>query len=408
MFLIFRALVIAFRSLSFSWLRTSLSIAAMAGGVATIIVMSAVGRGSQEAIHEAIAKMGTNLIMISAGRAAVVGDRKRQEKNLTTLRPRDLKVLLEEIPEIRRLAPIFSKKSSVRYLSTAASTLVLGTTPVYLKIRNQRVAQGRFFEQDEERGALRVAIIGVKVRDNLFGKDIDPIGETIRVNRVLFRVIGVLEEQGASTSGHDEDNVVLIPLRTALRRVFNVVHLTKILVEAEREDDIELIVEKADSILRRLHHIHEGESSDVVISSQAEILATSRDASRRLQWMINIASFLTLLIGGLGIFAVMTIGLQHRKNEIGLRRAIGATHRDILYQFIFEAFLLALIGGVLGFILSLMVGFLLQNLFQMSLSFSLPHILLAESLTFIVGLIAGSIPAWKASQIPPVEALRSS
>jgi len=402
-----RAPQAAFRALSFSPARTLLTIGAISAGVATIIIMAAVGRGARDAVAAEIARMGTNLIMVTAGKMGVVAGRKRQLKEMTTLTRQDAEAIERSFPNALRVVPLKSGKVTLTHMGFSPKAALVGTTSHYPAIRNTGLSSGYFFETADELGALKVAVLGLTALRNLYPPGMDPIGTTIRVNRIPFKVIGVMEERGASISGDDEDNQIFIPLKTALRRVFNAFHINTILVQAKREDQMEGLTKGISGLLRRRHRLRGRRPNDFTIESQTELLRTREKVSARFSFMIAGASVITLFVGGLGIFAMMTIGVRRRRIEIGLRRALGATRGDILRQFLLEAVYMALCGAIAGTLIAFLVGLFIARYTGWPLSHSLWAIGIAEALALFMGVGAGVYPSWRASRIEPAEALSS-
>lgn len=398
----------AFQGLAASLFRTLLTVATLAVGVATLIVMAAVGRGARDALVSEIARMGTNLILVNAGKKEIVAGRQRQMRIVTTLVKKDAQAILDKIPGVRQVAPLKSGKVKVKYGIQANQAGLVGTWAAYQSIRNASLTSGRFFEALENRGALRVAVLGPTVVENLYPRGLDPVGTTLRIGRVPFEVIGVLEKRGMTGAGTDEDNIVVVPLKTALRRVFNHLHVNTILVQAEREGEMAPIAGQTARLLRQRHRLYGARPDDFTIETQTELLEARKEVSDRFQLVVVGASLLTLLVGGIGILAVMMIGIRRRQAEIGLRRALGATRKDILMQFLLEAGYTTLLGAVVGTLLAVVAGQVIVRFTGIPLSHSPWAILAAELLALFMGLGAAIYPAWRASRTEPAAALRPS
>lgn len=334
------------------WRQRRRSILAALGvtvGVAVLVAMVAVGQGAEHAVLQSLRSMGTDLVVVSAGKVVVVAGRPRQTGNVTTLTIQDAEALGEGLPSVQLAAPVQSQKLPLKWRELSTQTSVVGTTPAYLRAKNARVQSGREFDQEELRGALRVAVLGPSVVTNVFG-GASPMGETIRINRIPFEVIGVLEARGLDSLGQDQDDVVLVPVSTALRRLFNLDYVNNVFVQAV-PGQTAAAMDEVREVLRRRHRIRSGKEDDFTLQDQAQALAAELETARSFTLLIAAVSAVALVIGGVGILAVMLIAIRERIREIGLRRAVGATARDVLVQFVLEALLISLAGGFAGLVL---------------------------------------------------------
>jgi putative ABC transport system permease protein len=282
----------------------------------------------------------------------------------------------------------------------------VGTTPAYLSAKNARVRTGRGFEEEELRGALRVAVLGPSIVTNVFG-DASPLGETVRINKIPFEVIGVLEARGLDSLGQDQDDVVLVPVSTGLRRLFNLDHVNNIYVQAAPGQTARAI-EEVREVLRQRHRIRPGKDEDFTLQDQTQALGAEMEAARSFTGLIAAVSAVALLIGGVGILAVMLIAIRERTREIGLRRAVGATARDVLVQFVLEALIISVLGGFVGLGLGVAAGFVASRLGDWPLVISAGSVLLAVGVSTLVGVLFGAYPARRAARLDPTVALRSA
>jgi putative ABC transport system permease protein len=316
-------------------------------GVAAVIIMVAIGQGARQKIIRQIEAMGSNLLVVNAGKAKTFVGRRQTDK-ITTLKLKDSDVILEECPSVRLSAPAQEKAFKVIYGNISTMTKILGTTPDYAIIRNSPVQQGEWFTEEEDRATLRLAVIGSQVRDNLF-EDIDPVGEIIRINNIPFEVVGVLITKGVSTEGSNEDNQIIIPLNTALRRVFNMTFLKNIYIQVREQNRMDDAEREIRSVLRKQHRLERYDRpDDFDIQNQKNVLQARSATSGSFTWLITGLAGISLILGGTGILAVMLLSVRERTSEIGLRMAVGARPKDILTQFLFEAIILGLMGGISG------------------------------------------------------------
>jgi putative ABC transport system permease protein len=385
--------------------RTGLSILGIVIGIAAVVLMVSAGEGSQKRIMDRIRSMGTDLIVVSAGQTRVFGDRKRQIEVVTTLEISDAKAIAEECPSVELAAASQSKKISVRIEAENTNTNVMGMTADGFAVRNLRAARGRLFGEQEDRARQRVAVLGPTVVENLFGGG-DPIGAFIRIGRVQFEVIGVAAPRGIDVSGLDQDDVVLIPLATAMRRVLNVTHLESIFVKARSSSRLREAEEEIRALLRRRHRLGK-KPDDFSIQNQASLIESEREMAGDLILLVGSVAGISLLVGGVGILAVMLISLNERVREIGLRRALGARKADIKVQFLLESTLLSLTGGVLGIVIGVGGALALSAFGAWETLVPWRAIVGAFASSVAIGILFGFYPAVRAAALEPIEALRS-
>src|SRR3990172_4444546 len=285
---------IALHTLGAHKMRTALAVIGIVMGVSAVILMVAIGRGAQAAVMKKIQGLGTNLIIVTAGKVRIVAGRPRQMGNVTTLTTRDAEAVVAEAPSVRRAAPFQSRKFTVKYGESSASTLIAGTTPDFTDIRNFRPVSGRFFTDEEVKGAVRVAVLGRTVVNNLFEGG-NPVGETIRVKNVPFEVIGVLEEKGVNAIGQDDDDLILIPITTVMRRIMNVSYVNNIYLEARDLAVMDKAVQELSAILHDRHKIKPGREDDFSTQNQMDILKAEEEASETF----------TMLLGGIAAISLI-------------------------------------------------------------------------------------------------------
>jgi putative ABC transport system permease protein len=391
------------KALSVHRVRAALALSSVAAGVAAIVVTSAVGTGAEADIRRQIERIGANLLVVRPAPVKRVVARKDVKGIVTTLRLEDfdaiaaLKPVSEAIPGIE--APL-----KVKAGASAMTTKVLGTAPDFPGVRRFQIASGRFFDAEDDRTARRVAVLGARVADALFNEN--PLGQPIRVRGIPFEVIGVLAPKGA-VAGGDEDNQILVPIRTALRRVFNVTSLNTIFVSVNDSRGMADAEREISAVLRERHRVAPDEQPDFEVQNATTFLTLQQETAQALRRLTTGVAAIALAVGGTGILALMLLSVRERTGEIGLRMAVGAQPRDILVQFLFEATLLAM-GGWTGGILLGMAGATVVAL-STTWTIGVPWeaLLVSVGMAMTIGLGFGAFPALRASLIPPIQALRT-
>ena len=397
---------IALKAVTAHKLRALLAILGIVVGVAAVIVMLAVGEGAKRDVLGKIQGLGTNILIVSAGQLKNVAGRPQLVGNVTTLDLRDAKAITEECPTVARVAPIQSRKLAVKYGTGTANTSIVGTSADFPTVRELRTIVGRFFDGDEVQGAQRVAVVGQTVLTNL-GVGRSLLGETIRIGNVPYEVIGILEPKGVNYAGIDEDDQIFIPISTALRRVFNLTYLSSLYIQAKDERAMDTAARQVTDLLHERHRIRAGQPDDFTLQTQAEILEAAQETSETFSLLLASIAGVSLFVGGIGILAMMVISVRERTQEIGVRRAVGARHRDILLQFILEATSLSLAGGLVGIVVGVAGGFILARVTGWPTAISPLAVLLAFGVSAVVGIFFGAYPARRAARLDPIVALRA-
>jgi putative ABC transport system permease protein len=385
--------------------RTALSLSGVIIGVCVVIIMVAVGKGTEEKIVSQITKMGSNLLLVNSGQVKIIAGRARQVKEVTTLELKDADSILNEAESVKNVAPAQTKKLQVKFENLSTKTNIVGTTPDIVEVQNHTLAQGRFFDEDEDKGLRRVAVVGQTVVDNIFEEQY-PIGKIIRIGKVPFEVIGVLSPKGMDVNGMDQDDQIFIPVRTALRRVFNLTYINAIYVKVKNSNLMDQAEKEISAILREKHHLKEGKADDFTIQNQATVLETQRESSKAFTLLIGSIAAISLIVGGIGILVVMLISIKERTKEIGIRRAVGAKRRDILFQFFSEALILSIGGGIIGVIIGITVSMVVAFFAGWPFIVSINAVATALLSTFIIGIFSGVYPARKAALLDPIKALQ--
>ncbi len=404
---LYRNIRISRKTLFAHKLRTSLALIGITIGVAAVILMVAIGEGAQKAVLKQIDAMGTNLLVVNAGRVKTFTGRQRLTGLVNSLKIRDSDAIAEECSAVSLVAPAQDRSRQVKYGEFATSTKILGSTPDFQKIRNFPTTKGRFFTEEENKASLRVAVIGSQIQDNLFeGKD--PIGETVRIGKIPFEIIGVLRSKGVTAEGANEDNQILIPINTALRRVFNLTYLNSVYVSVKNQRSMSLAERQISELLRERHRLLiRNKPDDFTIMNQLNLLAAEKKTSQTFSTMIVGVAAISLLVGGIGILAVMLLAIKERTNEIGLRMAVGSRRKDILVQFLSEAMILGFSGGSLGVLIGVGAAWALGSATQLPTEVSAAPIAISLVFSLSVGLFFGVVPARRASMLNPIDALRA-
>ena len=386
-------------------LRTLLSVTGIVVGIATVVLMVSAGRGAEKKILDRIRDMGTNLIVVNAGQTRIVAGRQRQTSMVTTLEIDDAQAIASHCESVKLAAPAVTKKLSIRWEDENANTNVIGITPAGFRIRNIAIATGLMFDADEDRARRRVAVLGTTAAANLFGPT-DPLGLHIRIGRVPFEVIGLTESKGMDANGIDQDDLIIVPLGSAMRRLFNVDYIDTIYVQAESAEALDRAEAEIRRLLRQRHRLRD-KPDDFTIQNQATLLAAEREAARSMTLLIGSVAAISLVVGGIGILAVMLIAVRERTPEIGLRRALGATRGDIRLQFLVESSLLAGAGGLVGVLGGATAALAVSRLGYWETVISWPAALGGLGFSIAVGLMFGIYPAVRAAALEPIEALRA-
>jgi len=400
-----KLLAIALTALKSNKTRFFLASLGIVIGIAAVIVMVAIGKGSHHEVMSVIAKMGENLLTINAGEMKRRGGKLRLSGTVTTLSLRDVDYLSQEVDGLQIVAPFEIKEMKIKYLQTLTSTNVAGSTPNFLGVRNYSIAYGEMFSEQDQKLGAKVAVIGKTVIKNMFGED-DPLGKTVRINGIPFKIIGIFETKGLDSDGVDQDDLLLIPVKAMLRRVLNQTYISTIYAKADSRKNIERITEKISAVLRDRHKILDDAENDFTIISQLDLENLKTETSELFTRLIVGVASISLVVGGIGILAVMLISVKERTREIGIRRAVGATKSDIVRQFLVESIVIGLFGGIIGVALGVGITFgIVAWTGKENLLLDLNSIYISTTVCMIIGIIFGLFPAIKASRLDPMVAL---
>lgn len=386
-------------------LRTFLAVLGVSIGIAAVISFISVGQGARKEISEKLENYGTNVLLISAGKQESNVGRKNQTTQITTLSLRDAERISQEVPRIRQIAPHQSRGSQVKYDNRITNVSVDGSTFEYFELKNFTLASGRFFAPDENKVKARVAVIGHQVKDHLF-QGIDPIGERLLIGKIPFEIIGVLNKRGITGIGANEDDRIVIPLQTALRRVFNVDYLQDILVQVSSADDLDQTGLEIRQVIRSSHRLDRlGKKNDFEVFNQIKAIQAEQEASETFNSLTLSVAVLSLVVGGTGILAIMLLSVKERLPEIGLRMALGAGKGDIVFQFLAESIMLSLMGTIMGIGMGYLSTYLVERFTDWSTVIPLNVIGYSFLFSLVLGLIFGIYPAHQASSQDPVVCL---
>jgi putative ABC transport system permease protein len=384
--------------------RSLLTMLGIIMGVGSFICVVAVGNAGSSRVETQLSNVGDNLIWVEAGSRARNGVR-IGSRGTKTLTAGDSLAVRDQVPGVKSASPNVDGRIQAVYGNLNWGTQYRGVSPEYFEIRKWEMRMGAGFTQDDLERNAPVCVLGQTVAANLFEEE-DPIGKTININSVPFKVIGVLQGKGFSTTGQDQDDFVVMPLTTAQKRITGTEWLDDIFFSAASREEIPEVTRRIIGVMRERHHLRSGEGDDFNIRTPEDLIRAQLAAARVFTLLLGSAASLSLLVGGIGIMNIMLISVTERTREIGIRLAVGATEEDIQLQFLSEAIVMSLIGGVLGVLAGLLGSFLLQNTLHWELQLSTQIMVIAGLFSAGVGIFFGYYPARKAAQLDPIEGLR--
>jgi putative ABC transport system permease protein len=398
---------IALRALKRNKLRAFLTMLGIIIGVAAVIAMVAIGQGSKQSIQDQLSSMGSNMITIRPSSNQTVGGGARLESgNLQTLTVDDIKAISQQATFINAVSPAVQSRGQVINGSLNWPTQIQGVSPDYMTIRAWNLKDGIAFSEEDVRSAAKVCIIGQTVAENIFAAGEDPVGKIIRYNKIPIKVIGVLREKGENAFGQDQDDVILAPYTTVQKRILAITHIQTIYASALDENSTTQAVAELTDILRGSHKLKNYDEDDFSVRTQAELISTFSSTSELLTVLLAAIAGISLVIGGIGIMNIMYVSVTERTKEIGLRMSIGAKGRDILLQFLTEAILISITGGLIGVVLGVAASRLITLFLSWPTLVSESSVILSFVVCAITGIFFGYYPAQKASRLDPIEALR--
>jgi putative ABC transport system permease protein len=388
-------------------LRSFLTALGIIIGVAAVVLVVALGAGARIKVAQEIASVGANLLLILPG-ATTAGGLRMGLGTAPTLTVGDAQAIAREIPSVKYVAPVWGEVAQAIYEARNWSTIVNGTTPEYQEVRQVDLVSGRFFTAPEGSRAAKVAVLGQTVKNNLFGAR-DPVGATIRIKNQPFVVIGLMAPKGRSTSGRDQDDVVLVPLETAQRRLFGTTLpgvVKYILVSATSQDTLKEAEQEIDRLLGQRHKAKRFLDKDYSVRNLTELMSAQEASVKTISWLLWAIASVSLVVGGIGIMNIMLVSVKERTREIGLRMAVGARSRDILLQFLTEAVVLSVAGGLIGILLGVVAAEIIARLMDWPVVTSYLVGLLALVISGAVGIFFGYFPAHQAARLNPIDTLR--
>ena len=396
---------IAMRALARNKLRSSLTMLGIIIGVGAVIAMVSVGQGAQQQAQQQIAAMGSNMLFVGAG-TVTRGGMHMGWGATKTLTNDDLTAILRECPSVKAAAPGSNSSAQVVFGNDNWQTRINGTEPQYFQIRSWAFQEGTSFTQDDVEMAANVAVIGETVRKNLFAAT-DPIGETIRINNLPFKVVGLLVPKGTSAAmGNDQDDIILVPITTLQKKITGQDWLQWIMVSAQSRDSSYSAQQQITSLLRDRHRIRPGEDDDFFVRNLADMADLADQQAKLFTMLLASIASISLIVGGIGIMNIMLVSVTERTREIGIRMAIGATEVDVQQQFLIEAIVLSLLGGAIGIVFGTGSSFLITQTLGWPVLVSPTAIVAAVIFSMAVGIFFGFYPARKAARLDPIEALR--
>lgn len=396
---------IALRALANNKLRAFLTMLGIIIGVASVITMLAIGQGSKRSIQTQIAEMGSNMIMIHPG-GDMRGGVRRDASEMQTLKLENYEKLREETNYLSGISPNVSSSGQLVNGNNNYPSSVSGVGLDYLKIRQLDVENGEMFTEADIQSSAKVCIIGKTIADNLFPDGSDPVGKVIRFNKIPFRVVGVLKAKGYNSMGMDQDDIVLAPYTTVMKRLLAVTYLQEIYASALSEDMTDYAIEEITSILRREHKLKDSDDDDFTIRSQQELSTMLNSTTDLMTTLLACIAGISLVVGGIGIMNIMYVSVTERTREIGLRMSVGARGIDILSQFLIEAILISITGGIIGVIIGCGASWIVKSVAHWPIFIQPWSVFLSFAVCTVTGVFFGWYPAKKAADLDPIEAIR--
>jgi len=398
------SIIIALDGLRSNKLRAMLTMLGIIIGVGAVIAMVSIGMGVRDKVESSIAGLGSNLLIVRPGAASAGGARQAAGSGIT-LSEKDAAAIAREVSGVNLVAPGVDRQYQAVFGNQNWTTSVLGTTPDILGVRSFNVEEGAFFTNQDIETRARVAVVGKTVADNLFN-GVTPVGQTIRINKAPFRVVGVLQSKGQSAGGGDQDDTIIIPITTAQERLMGITYVQDIYVQATGTDVINQAQQDITALLRTRHKLALTTPDDFKVQNMVAVMATADATTGMITLLLGVVAALSLVVGGIGIMNIMLVSVTERTREIGIRKALGARYYNILLQFLIEAVVISVAGGLLGIALGIGSSYAISNLAGWKTIISSLAIIAAFGFSVMIGLFFGIYPARKAALLDPIDALR--
>ena len=396
---------IAFKAIANNKLRTFLTMLGIIIGVASVITMLAIGQGSKQSIQSQISKMGSNMIMIMPG-AERRGGVRMGGSDMQTLKISDYNTLKDECTYIAAISPSVSSSGQLIFGGNNYSSSISGVSQDYLTIRQLEVEDGDMFDDTDIATSAKVCVIGKTIADNLFTNGENPVGQIIRFRNMPFTVIGVLKSKGYNTMGQDQDDVVLAPYTTVMKRILSVNYLSMIYASAINESETDQAIDEISEILRTNHKLQDGKADNFNVRSQEELSSMMTSTTTSMTILLACVAGISLIVGGIGIMNIMYVSVTERTKEIGLRMSVGARGVDILTQFLIEAVMISITGGIIGVLLGVGAAYGVKMFAGWPIAIQPMSVILSFAVCSITGIFFGWYPAKKAANLDPIEAIR--
>ena len=397
---------IAFRAIAANKLRSFLTMLGIIIGVASVIAMMAIGQGSKKSIQANIAERGSNMIMIRPGQDKGPGGAQQDASDMQTLKLKDYETLKEQSKYLSAISPSVNASGQFINGNNNTPSTIYGISPDYMEIRQLKIEDGEMFTDEDIKTSAKVCVIGKTVADNLFTNGEDPVGKVIRYNKIPFRIVGVLKAKGYNSFGMDQDDMVLAPYTTVMKRILSVTYLQGINASAITEDMTDLAIDDITSILRESHKLKGSDEDNFSIRSQQEMAEMMNSTSDTMTILLLVVACISLIVGGIGIMNIMYVSVTERTKEIGLRMSVGARGIDILNQFLIESVLLSVTGGIIGVICGIGAAVGINVFAHWPIQIQPWSVLLSFAVCSATGIFFGWYPAKKAASLDPIEAIR--
>lgn len=400
-------LKIALRAIAANKLRAFLTMLGIIIGVASVITMIAIGEGSKASIQSNISQMGSNMIYVNPGADRGPGGARQEASAMQTLKIKDYELLANEAKMVKAISPTVQSGGQFIYGNNNTPSTLYGVSVGYLDVRQLQVEEGEMFDDEDVRLSAKVCVIGRTVANELFPGGEDPVGKVVRFKSIPFRIVGVLKSKGYNTFGMDQDNLVLAPYSTVMKRILAVTHLSNITASALTEAYTDEAIEEITTLLRRSHKLREGIDEDnFTIRSQKEMMEMMNSTANVMTTLLLCVACISLIVGGIGIMNIMFVSVTERTKEIGLRMSVGARGIDILSQFLIEAVLMSITGGVIGVLFGMLITYGITTFAQWPVQIQPWSVMLSFAVCTFTGIFFGWYPAKKAANLDPIEAIR--